>query len=273
MGDDQTVSTTPTAPHTPRPTSTGPTTAELVVPDRFCGPPTSGNGGWTAGALAELVRPHVDHLPRWRCVEVTLTAPPPLEVAMSATCEDGGVVVRHHDLVVARGTLVTDALIAVPPIAPAQARELSATYPGHTAHPFPSCFVCGPERGDGLRIFPGPVQRLGPRWWAATWTPDATLAEDRHPGHPRASVPVTWAALDCIGGWAGDLSERTMVLGRMSARVDSLPVLGEEHVLVGEARGQEGRKVHAATSLYDAAGALVATAEQVWIVLDPKPGA
>ena len=40
MGEDQRVSTT---------------TSELIVPRRFCGPNSSGNGGWTSGALAELV--------------------------------------------------------------------------------------------------------------------------------------------------------------------------------------------------------------------------
>ena len=71
------------------------------------------------------------------------------------------------------------------------------------------------------------------------------MAEDLHAygdGHPRASVPVTWAALDCVGGWAGDLEERLMVLARMTARLDSLPVIGEEHVVVGMGRGREGRK-------------------------------
>ena len=29
---------------------------DLLVPARFCGPPISGNGGWTSGAMAELVR-------------------------------------------------------------------------------------------------------------------------------------------------------------------------------------------------------------------------
>ena len=38
-----------------------------------------------------------------------------------------------------------------------EAVAASATYPGFSAHPFPTCFVCGPERaeGDGLRLFPG----------------------------------------------------------------------------------------------------------------------
>ena len=55
---------------------------------------------------------------------------------------------------------------------------------------------------------------------AATWTPDPTVAEDFHAyadEQPRASLPVTWAALDCVGGWAGDLEERLMVLARMTA--------------------------------------------------------
>ena len=33
---------------------------DLLVPARFCGPPISGNGGWTAGAMAELVHGHPD---------------------------------------------------------------------------------------------------------------------------------------------------------------------------------------------------------------------
>ena len=75
---------------------------------------------------------------------------------------------------------------------------------------------------------------------AATWTPHAErgrglprVRRDR----PRASLPVTWAALDCIGGWAGDLSERPMVLGTHDRpRPTRLPVVGEEHVVVGPRR-------------------------------------
>ena len=87
--------------------------------------------------------------------------------------------------------------------------------------------------------------------------------------HPRASVAVTWAALDCIGGWAGDLTERLMVLGRMTARVDDLPVIGEPHVVVGEGRGREGRKTFTAATLYDADRRVVASAEHIWIAVDP----
>ena len=141
----------------------------------------------------------------------------------------------------------------------------------------PTCFTCGPDReeGDGLRIFPGPVDDLdgaGPRPVAAAWTPHPSIAEDWHTyddDHRRASLPVTWAALDCLGGWAGDLADRPMVLGRMTARVDALPVIGEEHVVVGHFRGREGRKTFTAATLYDSDGRVVATAEHIWITVDP----
>ena len=60
-----------------------------------------------------------------------------------------------------------------------------------------------------------------------------------------------------------------MVLGRMTARVDDLPVIGEPHVVVGEGRGQDGRKTFTASTLYDSDGRVVATAEHTWIAVDP----
>ncbi len=153
------------------------------------------------------------------------------------------------------------------------------SYSGLESHPFPTCFSCGTGRepGDGLRIFPGRVSDVsaddGPRTRvAAAWTPDATVAEDFHTyadAQPRASLPVTWAALDCVGGWAGDLEERLMVLARMTARLDSLPVIGEEHVLVGMGRGNDGRKTWTSSTMYDADGRVVGSAEHLWIAVDP----
>jgi hypothetical protein len=60
-----------------------------------------------------------------------------------------------------------------------------------------------------------------------------------------------------------------MVLGRMTARVDDLPVIGEPHVVVGEGRGQEGRKTFTASTLHDADGRIVGRAEHVWVAVDP----
>jgi hypothetical protein len=107
---------------------------------------------------------------------------------------------------------------------------------------------------------------------AAPWTPHPSVAEDWHTYQEAArdaSLPVTWAALDCVGGWSTDIEERAMVLGTITLRLDSLPRIGEEHVLVGASLGGEGRKTYTAATLYDSAGALVATAEHVWITVDP----
>ena len=225
---------------------------DLVVPRRYCGPPSSGNGGWTAGALASLVEPAAAQ------VEVTLHAPPPLDTTMSVDTEGDLTVAATGTGRVASARVVGDALTAVAPVGPERARRAEEAYVGHTASPFPTCFVCGRDRapGDGLRIFSGPVDG-DPDRVAATWTPFET------------STATAWSALDCPGGWAGGLGERPMVLGRMTVRLDALPVVGEQHVVVGEHRDTQGRKTSTATSLYDAAGRLVGTAEQVWISIDP----
>ncbi len=107
---------------------------------------------------------------------------------------------------------------------------------------------------------------------AAPWIPDRTVAADYHEYDdpaPRACLAATWSALDCVGGWAGDITERLMVLGRMTAVVDALPVLGEEHVVMGERRGSEGRKTFTASTLHDADGRIVGRAEHVWVAVDP----
>ncbi|MDF1605945.1 hypothetical protein [Nocardioides sp. YIM 152315] len=227
---------------------------ELVVPRRFCGPPSSGNGGWSAGALAE----HVDA----PVVSVSLLAPPPLDTPLRIEAADDARVASVDGSPVLRAEPATGDLPVVAWVPPAEARAAETSYAGLAAHPFPTCFSCGTGRDDGLRIFPGRVaDQEGCARVAATWTPDASVAD----GLPA----TTWAALDCVGGWAGDLEERLMVLARMTARVDRLPEIGAEHVVVGLGRRTEGRKTFTASALYDADGALIGSAEHLWIAVDP----
>jgi hypothetical protein len=249
---------------------------ELIVPSRFRGPRSSGNGGWTAGALAALVDHDVpaDHAARWPTIAVSLRQPPPLDTPMPITDEDGATVASLDGAVVARAEVLDQPPVAVDPVPADAARAAMASFPGLRQHPFPSCFGCGTEReeGDALRIFPGPFEGEGPTRVAATWTPHPSLFEDwhtYHDDHPRASLPVAWAALDCVGGWAGDLTDRMMVLARITARVHTLPVIGEEHVVVGEDRGAEGRKTWTAATMYDADGHAIAVAEHLWVTVDP----
>jgi hypothetical protein len=151
------------------------------------------------------------------------------------------------------------------------ATDAMARFPGLVAHPFPTCFACGPDRaeGDGLRIFPGKVadERV-----ASLWLPHenfAELGDLLDPELQRVGIGTAWAALDCVGGWAGDMEERKMVLGQMTAQIDALPVVGEPHVVVGRSRGSQGRKTFTSSTLYDSDGRVVARAEHTWIAIDP----
>ena len=203
---------------------------------------------------------------------MTLRQPPPLEVPLPVV---DGVALAADGSAVAAARVVDRDLDAVEPVSAETAAAAESTYAGLVAHPFPTCFACGTGRaeGDGLRIFPGRVadDSVGRARVAATWTPHAPPAEDWHVhgGEPlHASLAVAWAALDCVGGWAGDLEERLMVLGRMTARVDALPVIGATYVVVGGARGSEGRKTFTAATLYDPDGRVVGVAEHVWLAVD-----
>lgn len=220
--------------------------SEVVIGNRFRGPAGSGNGGWTAGVLAEASGIRAP-------VQVTLRRPPPLERPLQVLGRrllDGQSLVAEAQ----PGSLTTqlDAVDA------ATARAAERAYAGLVEHPFPQCFVCGPERepGDGLRLCPGPV---GAGRTACTWVP----------GTDEIPPAYVWAALDCPGGWTSDIGGRPMVLGRMTAEVRTPVTAGRTYVVAGALLGTEGRKTRTATAVHDEEARLVARAEQVWIAVDP----
>src|SRR5215472_13581891 len=66
-----------------------PTLKTVTIAARFCGPPTSANGGYFAGRVAALAT---------RTVGVRLLTPPPLDAEFAVTeLEDGGLKVRHGE--------------------------------------------------------------------------------------------------------------------------------------------------------------------------------
>ena len=220
--------------------------SSVVVATRFRGPTTSGNGGFTAGLLAEACA--VDGP-----VQVTLRTPPPLERPLQV--HDGALL--DGDTLVAQAE--PGALTALPDgVDLAAARAAEQAYAGLVRHPFPECFVCGPARepGDGMRLFPGPI---GDGRTACTWTPGSEVG-----------LPFVWAALDCPGAWTSDVVGRPMVLGRMTATVAGAVVPGRTYVVTGTLLLTEGRKTRTATALLDAGGEVVARSEQVWIAVDPR---
>ena len=231
---------------------------EIVIESRFCGPPDSGTGGDACGMVASFIDAPLS--------EVTLHLPPPLDAPMTAEAEMDGARLVHDGNLVARGRPIADLQLAVPaPVGMSEAIVAAERSPLHHAHPFPTCFVCGPERseGDALRIIPGPVE--GRELVAAPWTPDESLAPEGGPVADR----FCWAALDCPSGNALMLLDDvgTAVLGTLAVRVVSEIEPGRDYVVAGWPLARDGRKVDTASVLFTADGEPAAMARARWIEL------
>jgi hypothetical protein len=231
--------------------------ARLVIPRRFHGPPDSGNGGYTCGVVGALVG---------GTAQVTLRVPPPLDRPLDV--ERHGSSVRLVD----GGQLVAEGMPATvdlePPVAPTFGEAVAASerFPWRERHLYPTCFVCGPERapGDGLCIYPGPVE--GREIAAAPFVPDASLADD----NGRLRPEIAWAALDCPS-WFGfhcfNAFDGVILLGRLAARIDALPRVGDRCIAAGWALERDGRKIRCGSALYSEEGALLAIGQATWIAL------
>ncbi len=122
-------------------------------------------------------------------------------------------------------------------------------------HPFPTCVVCGPDRDDGMGIYPGALDEDG-SLWAARW--DGV-----------AEAEQVWAALDCPSSApvASFAAGETVVLARLRASLERLPADGEPLVALSWRLREDGRKREAASALVSGGGELVASAQALWIQL------
>jgi hypothetical protein len=218
----------------------------MIVPGRYNGPPDSGNGGYTCGLVAAILG---------GVAEVTLRRPPPLDRDLEVVRANGRVQIRDGAALVAEAEPAAVDADVPTPVSVEEAAEASARYAGFLHHAYNTCFVCGPGREDGLRVYAGPVEGR-PGLVASPWTPG-----------PEVRPELVWAALDCPSGWAVDDFQREgVLLGRMAAEIDRLPVPGEPHVIVGWRVGEDGRKRFAGSALLTAEGEALARARSTWIV-------
>ena len=225
----------------------------LTIAARFRGPPESANGGYFAGSVAVLAA---------RTVTVRLLQPPRLDTELIVDELPDGTL-RVMDGAEAVGTArpaVLDLEVRPPPDY-LEAVEASRHYAGFRYHRFPSCFVCGTHRvrGDGLRIFAGPIAER--HLVAAPWVPDASL--DAGDGKVRAEFMS--AALDCPGYYAVAPDDRMMLLAEFTAHVDRRVYIGESCSVIGWEIASSGRKHEAGTALFDGQGDLVGRARALWI--------
>lgn len=215
----------------------------MIIAERFNGPPGSGHGGYSAGVFSGVVNGGGP-------VEVTLRRPPPLNQSLTVAGTQihtlsGDLVAEVHPV------SAFDAVVT--PVTYAEAVEASKSFLGVTDHPFPTCYVCGPARSDGLRIFPG---RLAD---------GRTAAPFPIPAGP--SREMVWAALDCPGGWATAATGRVSVLGRIAVEITTVPGRGSGCVVMGKAVETQDRKTLVHTTLCGPGGQVLAQARATWIAI------
>ena len=247
---------------------------EILVPRRFCGPPSSGNGGWSAGALAAVTveRDHADPV-----AGDHRRAAPAAAARHRAAGEHGGrldrgVVRRQHG------------------------RPRPGGRPG--AHRGPRGSARGRAGGDGglprLRLAPVPdllhlrhrprggrraADLPGRRGAATSWAGWPRRGR-RTRAWPRTGTPTRNPPATLAPGHLGGARLRRRLVDRHRGAADGArhdhacgwtPCRGSARSTSWSAprAGSEGRKTYTAATLYDSAGAVVATAEHVWITVDP----
>lgn len=233
---------------------------EVQVHRRFRGPPTSGNGGYVAGLVAEWIDGPA---------QVDLLAPIPLEKPLHRRRDDAEVMLFDANRNYAHAQPLVSALDFDLPSPPSE-EELEAaamSFPGPSGHPIPGCFVCGTERspGDGLCIYPGESPHRDVA--VAEWVPDESLVDE----HGHIAERYVWSVLDCPSYFGLCEPRPLALLARISGRIERPILPGERLSVTGWELKREGRKHHSATVIHDQAGEPIALASALWVEVDSIP--
>ncbi len=229
------------------------TLGTIEIAHRYRGPAQSGNGGYVIGRLAAFAPD---------TVRVRLMRPPPIERPLAVVQhDDGALQLVDGDAVVADARPCSLDLDVPRPPGYLEAMEASLGCPALRHHPAPDCFVCGTgrARGDGLRLFAGPVNGRG--IVAGPWTPDESLGADG-----KVPAEIMFAALDCPGAFTIPSLPDGMMLGSLAGHVHRLARIGKPHVVIGWKIAREGRKLKVGTAIFDEDGDLCGCAEGIWIL-------
>lgn len=232
-----------------------------IVSHRHAGPPGCGNGGWVCGLLTERLEDLAPADGDLTSATVRLTAPTPLDSPLrwevdGSVADPDALAVHLLDGETLLGTArrAPDPVLDVPaPVTPAEARTAAAGFDA-TGHPYPGCFVCGPEAEGGLHVYASPV--AGREGLLAS---PVTL--------PEAGLPPVLAALDCPGAFTVGFGEEALLLGTFTSTIHAEAPVGRELVVIAWAIGRDGRKRHSGTALFDG-DLLLASAAATWIAVD-----
>lgn len=244
------------------------TTSEpTIISTRHTGPPGYANGGWVCGLLTERLDDLVPAEGDLTAATVRLSAPIPLEAPLRWEVE--GSVADPETLAV--HLLDGETLLGTARRAPAPELEVPApvtleeahaavAHFDPTGHPYPGCFVCGPDAPDGLHVYASPVAGR-PDLLASP----VTLQED--------GVAPVLASLDCPGAFTLGFGEDALLLGTFTSTIHAEAPRGRELVVIAWPVERDGRKRHCGTALFDG-DQLIASAAATWIAVgrDKIPG-
>ena len=237
---------------------------EVVVENRFRGPPQSGNGGYVGGLFSRTIDPSGRGN-----VEVTLRSPIPLDNSMQVNrFEDGTATISDGETLIAQVKSVDwEMEVPAPPdwndvraVASkslAFGSNLNDLLPGRKGF-HPICFCCGVEHDTGLQVCVAPTgDQVAAIWetkksWGAS---DGLLP-----------VEFLWTAMDCPGQFAYmEKGIRTGMLGRITAAITERPKAGETLLVTAWTILVEGKKHFAGAAIFDKTGKLYCKAKTVWI--------
>jgi hypothetical protein len=225
----------------------------LFVPGTFNGPPARAHGGYVCGRLAALAASHLTGQ-----VVVALHLPIPLETPLEYRISGARGYVAVDGQLAATVSAANRAVPAIQAVSAADA-VIAQARADRRGHPFPTCFACGTDRPDGLRLLPGPAPgRAGTT--ACAWSPDPAVCG----GDGRVVAEIVWSALDCPGGWTCDLVRESRVLTSMTAVVAALPHERGSYVIGGQLLGIRGRTATTATAIFSEEGTVLARALAGW---------
>ncbi|MBC7984354.1 MAG: hypothetical protein H7Y02_10925 [Candidatus Obscuribacterales bacterium] len=225
----------------------------IIINRRFNGPDHSAHGGYISGLLAAATG---------ASVRVRLYRPPPLDVELqlSARPPDEWRLLDGKETI---ATAVRTSIYVQVPAPPTyvQAMDASLHFPGFKHSVFPSCFVCGPkrQRGDGLRVFPGPVPHT--TMYAAPWIPSTDLADPNGKVRPE----FIWSVLDCPGYFASFTDAQPALLGEFTVQIERSVHVDEACVIISWPILIEGRKRKVGTALFDEDGERCALGVATWV--------
>ena len=233
----------------------------LTIDASFCGIPGLAQGGYVSGLIARLIDGPCEVKLR-RTVQVGLRVD-------AVRCE-GGVRLESRDAVLAEASpTIVD--VEPPPVVPSwqEAEDARRCWRRVDAHPFPNCIGCGPQRkhGEGLRIFPGPVD--GRDLVASAWRPDPAFGA----GDGTLAVEFVWTALDCPAWWAllfcgpPDRQQRALT-GSIAVDIRSPVTIAQRLIVLGWPLGHDDRKVLAGAGIFSVEGEPLALSKQTCVLTE-----